>query len=106
MAAAVKPLPSAADDAAALQAVGRLRGAASGTAEGDRLDVLATMIDRYENHHRPMDAPDPIAAIAFRMEPQGLTRQDLEDVTGTRTRIAEVLNRPTRDEEVRTSEGR
>jgi HTH-type transcriptional regulator / antitoxin HigA len=57
------------------------------------LDVLATLIDAYEAQHYPMDPPDPIEAIKFRMEQQGLTRRDLEDIIGTRTRIAEVLNR-------------
>lgn len=71
----------------------RLWGAKSGTAEGDRLDVLATLIDVYEAEHYPMDPPDPIEAIKFRMEHQGLTRRDLEEIIGTRTRIAEILNR-------------
>jgi HTH-type transcriptional regulator/antitoxin HigA len=73
--------------------VERLWGAKSGTPEGDRLDVLATLIDAYEAEHDPMDPPDPIEAIKFRMEQQGLTRRDLEEIIGTRTRIAEVLNR-------------
>jgi HTH-type transcriptional regulator / antitoxin HigA len=68
-------------------------GAPSGTPEGDRLDVLATLIDAYEGEHRPIDPPDPIEAIKFRMEQQGLTRKDLEGILGSRTRIAEVLNR-------------
>jgi HTH-type transcriptional regulator/antitoxin HigA len=70
-----------------------LWGAKSRTPEGDRLDVLATLIDAYEAHHYPMDPPDPIEAIKFRMEQQGLTRRDLEPLIGTRTRVAEVLNR-------------
>jgi HTH-type transcriptional regulator/antitoxin HigA len=60
---------------------------------GDHLDVLATLIDAYEAEHYPIDPPDPIEAIKFRMEQQGLTRRDLEEIIGTRTRIAEVLNR-------------
>jgi HTH-type transcriptional regulator/antitoxin HigA len=55
--------------------------------------VLATLVDAYEAQHYPMDPPDPIEAIKFRMEQQGLTRRDLEGIIGTRTRIAEVLNR-------------
>lgn len=51
------------------------------------------MIDAYEAAHYPMDPPDPIEAIKFRMEQQGLTRKDLEPMIGTRTRVAEVLNR-------------
>ena len=69
----------------------RLWGAKSGTPRGDRLDVLATLIEVYERF--PIDPPDPIEAIKFRMEQQGLTRKDLEEMIGTRTRIAEVLAR-------------
>src|ERR1700737_4930073 len=93
MAAEVKPIRSKRDYDAALKEVHRLWGAKAGTREGDRLDVLATLIDAFEAEHYPMDPPDPIEAIKFRMEQQGLTRRDLEDIIGTRTRIAEVLNR-------------
>jgi HTH-type transcriptional regulator/antitoxin HigA len=77
----------------ALAEVERLWGARLGTPEGDRLDVLATLIDACEHEHHPIDPPDPIEAIKFRMEQQGLTRKDLEPILGTRTRVAEVLNR-------------
>ena len=89
----VKPIRNGKDHAAALAEVERLCGARLGTPEGDRLDVLATLIDAYEAAHYPMDPPDPIEAIKFRMEQQGLTRKDLEPLIGTRTRVAEVLNR-------------
>jgi len=89
----LKPIRSKADYKKALIEVERLWGAKSGTPEGDRLDVLATLIDAYEAEHYPMDPPDPIEAIKFRMEQQGLTRRDLEPLIGTRTRVAEVLNR-------------
>ena len=77
----------------ALEEVDRLWGAKSGTPDGDRLDILATLIDAYETDHYPMDPPDPIEAIKFRMDQQNLTRRDLEEIIGTRTRIAEILNR-------------
>src|ERR1700693_590968 len=93
MRAEVRPIRSNADYEAALKEVERLWGAKSGTRNGDRLDVLATLIDAYEAEHFPLDPPDPIEAIKFRMEQQGLTRRDLEEIIGTRTRIAEVLNR-------------
>ena len=93
MSAEVKPIRSRRDYEAALDEVGRLWGARAGTRDGDRLDVLATLIDAYEAEHYPMDPPDPIEAIKFRMEQQGLTRRDLEEIIGTRTRIAEILNR-------------
>lgn len=89
----VKPIRTKKDYEAALVEVERLWGAKSGTPAGDRLDVLATLIDAYEATHYPMDPPDPIEAIKFRMEQQGLTRRDLEPLIGTRTRVAEVLNR-------------
>lgn len=93
MAAEVKPIRTEADYEAALAEIENLWGAKSGTPRGDRLDVLATLIDAYEAQRFPMDPPDPIEAIEFRMQQQGLTRRDLEEIIGTRTRIAEVLNR-------------
>jgi HTH-type transcriptional regulator / antitoxin HigA len=93
MAVDVKPIRSEADYQVALSEMERLWGAASGTAEGDRLDVLATLVDAYETEHEPIDPPDPIEAIKFRMDQQGLTRRDLEAILGTRARVAEVLNR-------------
>jgi HTH-type transcriptional regulator / antitoxin HigA len=93
MTAHVKPIRSELDYEEALAQVETLWGAPSGTLEGDRLEVLATLIDAYEAEHYPMDPPDPIEAIKFRMEQQGLTRKDLEPLIGTRTRVAEVLNR-------------
>lgn len=89
----LKPIRSKTDYKAAVAELGRLWGAKSGTRDGDRLDVLATLIDAYEADHDPMDPPDPVEAIKFRMEQQGLTRKDLEPLIGTRTRVAEVLNR-------------
>lgn len=89
----IKPIRSGTDYEEALDEIGRLWGARSGTPEGDRLDVLATLIDAYEDEHHPIDPPDPIEAIKFRMEQQGLTRKDLEAIIGTRTRVAEILNR-------------
>jgi HTH-type transcriptional regulator / antitoxin HigA len=93
MSAEVKPIRITRDHEAALNEVERLWGTKAGTSEGDRLDVLATLIDAYETEHYPVDPPDPVEAIKFRMEQQGLTRRDLEEIIGTRTRIAEVLNR-------------
>ena len=93
MAAEVRPIRTKRDYEAALKEVERLWGAKTGTRDGDRLDVLATLIDAFEADRYPMDPPDPIEAIKFRMEQQGLTRRDLEEIIGTRTRIAEVMNR-------------
>ena len=93
MKSSVRPIRTERDYEAALKEVERLWGTKSGTPAGDRLDVLATLIEAYEDQHFPMDPPDPIEAIKFRMEQQGLTRKDLEPLIGTRTRVAEVLNR-------------
>ncbi|MHB8252692.1 MAG: helix-turn-helix domain-containing protein [Acidiferrobacter sp.] len=89
----LKPIRCEADYKEALATMERLWGAPNGTPEGDRLDILATLVDAYESFHYPMDPPDPIEAIKFRMEQQGMTRKDLEPSIGTRTRVAEVLNR-------------
>lgn len=72
-----KPIRNAADYEAALAEVERPWGAKSGTPRSDRLDVLATLIEAYEERQYPMNPPDPIEAIKFRMEQQGLTRKDL-----------------------------
>ncbi len=93
MATELRPIRSEADYDAALEEVERLWGAKSGTPEGDRLDVLTTLIEVYEAKHYPMDPPDPIEAIRFRMEQQGLSRKDLEPMIGPRNRVADVLNR-------------
>lgn len=93
MTSELKPIRTEADHATALAEVERLWGAKDGTPEGDRLDVLATLIDAYETQAYPMDPPDPIEAIEFRMEQMGLTRRDLEPMIGTRARVAEVMNR-------------
>ncbi|EHK55196.1 helix-turn-helix domain-containing protein [Allomesorhizobium alhagi] len=93
MAIELKPIRTEADYDEALAELGRLWGARSGTPDGDRLDVLATLIEAYEARIHPIDPPDPIEAILFRMEQRGLTRKDLEPLIGTRARVAEVLNR-------------
>ena len=90
--AEIKPIRTKKDQKKAMKEVQSLWGAKSGTPNGDRLDVLATLIDAWEATHYPMDPPDPIEAIKFRMEQQGLTRKDLEGIIGTRSRIAEVLS--------------
>jgi HTH-type transcriptional regulator/antitoxin HigA len=89
----IKPIRTKRAYDAALGEIERLWGARLGTPEGDRLDVLATLIEAYEAERYPMDPPDPIEAIKFRMEQRGLSRKDLEPLIGTRTRVAEVLNR-------------
>jgi HTH-type transcriptional regulator/antitoxin HigA len=89
----VRPIKSNADYEAALARAETLMDAEANTAEADELDVLATLIEAYEDKHFPMDFPDPVDAIKFQIEQQGLTRKDLEPLIGSRARVAEVLNR-------------
>jgi HTH-type transcriptional regulator / antitoxin HigA len=89
----VKPIKTEADYEAALREVERLWGAAEGTSNGDRLDVLATLIEAYEEARFPIDMPDPIDAIKFRLEQRGQDRKALLGVVGDRTRVYEVLRR-------------
>jgi HTH-type transcriptional regulator/antitoxin HigA len=89
----IHPIRSARDHAQALRAIGRLWGARRGTSDADNLEVLVTLVDAYEASRHPIDPPDPIDAILFRLEQMGLGRSDLVDVMGTRARVSEVLNR-------------
>ena len=89
----IKPIRTNADYERALQEIQRLWGAKEGTAEGDRLDVLATLADAYEQKHFPIDAPEPIEAIRFRLEQQGLDERALVGVIGGRSRVYEVMRR-------------
>ncbi len=89
----IRPIRTEQDYDEALARVTKLMGANSGSPEGDELEVLATLLDAYETKHFPIDVPDPIAAIQFRMEQQGLSRKDLEAFIGSRARVSEVLTR-------------
>jgi HTH-type transcriptional regulator/antitoxin HigA len=89
----IKPIRTKADHKSALKAVESLMGAKARTPEGDRLDVLVTLIEAYERQHFPMELPDAVEAIKFRMEQQGLTPKDLEPLIGRSNRVYEVLNR-------------
>ena len=89
----IRPIRTKADYRAALREVERLWHATPGTAKGDRVEVLTTLIEAYEAKHFPIPAPDPIAAILFMMEQKGLTRRDLEPAIGSRGRVSEILTR-------------
>jgi HTH-type transcriptional regulator/antitoxin HigA len=89
----IKPIRSPEDLAAALNRMEQLWGAAIDTPEGDELEILALLIEKYEDLHHPMPPSDPIEAIKFRMDQQGLTPRDLEPFIGTSGRVSEVLNR-------------
>ena len=89
----VRPIRTEADYEAALAEIDGLMTARSGTVEGDRLDVLATLVEAYEAEHHAIDAPDPIALLEFAMEQRGADRTDLEPMIGGRGRVSEVLTR-------------
>ncbi|MCA9544643.1 MAG: transcriptional regulator [Myxococcales bacterium] len=89
----IRPIRNDADHALAIELVEDLWGAEAGTRQAEALEVLLTLIDDYEARHHAIGPPDPIAAIEFRMEQQGLTRKDLEPLIGGRGRVSEVLNR-------------
>ncbi|MEE2024295.1 MULTISPECIES: helix-turn-helix domain-containing protein [Alkalimonas] len=88
----IKPIKNDADYRAALQEVEALMLAAPDTAEGEKLDVLVTLIEAYEAKHFPMELPDPVEAIKFEMERKGLSVKDLEPMIGKSNRVYEILN--------------
>lgn len=88
----IKPIKNNANYRAALTEVEGLMTAMPDTPKGDRLDVMATLIEAYETKHFPMDLPDPVEAIKFEMERKGLTVKDLEPMIGRSNRVYEILN--------------
>jgi HTH-type transcriptional regulator / antitoxin HigA len=89
----LRPIKTDIDYKEALQEIERLFNATPGTAEYDRLDILATLVDAYETLQFPVSLPDPIAAIEYYMDSRGWSQRDLERCLGGRTRMAEVLSR-------------
>lgn len=91
----IKPIRTDDDYKATLKEVSALMDGdpEMGTPDGDRLDVLATLVQAYEARHFPMELPDPVEAIKFRMEQQGLKPKDLEPMIGRSNRVYEILNR-------------
>jgi HTH-type transcriptional regulator/antitoxin HigA len=81
------------DYKAALEEVEHLFNAAPNSPEGDRLEVLTTLIEAYEEKHYSIPLPDPVEAILFYIESRGLSRRELEPFIGSRARVSEVLNR-------------
>jgi HTH-type transcriptional regulator/antitoxin HigA len=88
----IKPIRSAEDHRATLKEIEGLMMAKMGTPEGDRLDVLATLVEAYEAKHFPMEVADPIDAIKFAMDQKGLTVHDLQPMIGGLNRVYEILN--------------
>lgn len=88
----VRPIKNDTDYRAAVARIEAILDAKDGSSEADELDVLATLVDKYETERFPIEAPAPTEAIRFRMEQSGLSRRDLEPMIGTRARVSEVLS--------------
>lgn len=89
----INPVKTKAGYRAALKEIETLMMAKANTPEGERLDVLVTLVEAYERKHYPIDAPDPVEAIKFEMERRGLAVKDLVPMIGGTNRIYEILNR-------------
>lgn len=89
----IKPIKTERDRQKALKEIDKLWGAKPGTAAGDRLDVLVTLVEAYEQRRYPIAPPDPVEAIKFRMDQLGLKASDLAKILGGRNRASEVLNK-------------
>lgn len=89
----IRPIKTRSDYEWALAEIERIFEARPRTPDGDRLDVLTTLVEAYEDAHFPIPVPDPVGVIGYWMESRGLTRRDLEPYIGTRARVSEVLNR-------------
>jgi HTH-type transcriptional regulator / antitoxin HigA len=89
----IRPIRTETDYRAALAEIETLFDAAFDTPEGDRLDVLTTLVEAYEAQHILIDVPDPIEMILYYLDSRGLTRRDLEPYIGSRARVSEIINR-------------
>lgn len=89
----IKPIKTQKDYEQALERLEVIFDAKQGTAEGDELELLGILVDTYENDNFPIDLPDPVEAIKFRMEQLGYNQNDLADVVGLKSRASEILNR-------------
>ncbi len=89
----VAPIKTTRDYRRVLKEIEGLMHARRGTPEGDRLDVLVTLVEAWETKHYPIDLPDPVEAIKYHMEQKGLAPRDLVRYIGSRNRVYEVLNR-------------
>ncbi len=89
----LKPIRNAAEHAQALAEIERLWDAQDGSADVDRLEVLAMLVETYEKAHFPIELPDPIGFLEYVMDTRGLTRKDLEQYIGPRGRVADIMNR-------------
>ncbi|MEH6407071.1 MAG: helix-turn-helix domain-containing protein [Leeuwenhoekiella sp.] len=89
----ITPVKNENDYQNALNRLEEIFDAKMGTKQGDELEILSILIDKYENEHFPIEMPDPIEAIKFRMEQMGLKQKDLAEILGFTSRVSEVLNK-------------
>jgi len=89
----IRPIKTEADNEWALAEIETLLDAEPNTPDSDRLNVLVTLVEAYEDEHYSIPSPDPIEMILYYMESRGLTRRDLEPYIGTRARVSEILNK-------------
>lgn len=88
----IRPIKTEEDYRVTLREIEALMNAAPNTPEGDRLDVLVTLVEAYERQHFPLDLPDPVEAIKFVMDQRELTVKDLEPMIGPSNRVYEILS--------------
>ena len=89
----IKPIKNEEDYTQTLEYIESLMDAKPNTPQMDELEVLTTLVEAYEKQHYKIEAPDPIEAIKFRMEQEGLKQKDLIAIVGSKSRVSEILNR-------------
>ena len=89
----IKPIKTQEDYGSTLSQIESLMDAKPNTHQMDELEVLTTLVEAYEEQHYAIDAPDPIEAIKFRMEQEGLKQKDLVSIVGSKSRVSEILNK-------------
>jgi HTH-type transcriptional regulator/antitoxin HigA len=88
----IRPIKTEEDYRTTLREIESLMRAEPGSPDGERLDVLVTLVEAYERQHFPLDLPDPVEAVKFVMDQRGLTVKDLEPLIGHSNRVYEILN--------------
>ncbi len=89
----IKPIKTKADYEKALERLEIIFDAKKGTKEGDELEILSILIEKFEKENFPIELPDPIEAIKFRMEQLGMKQKDLAEIVGFKSRVSEILNK-------------
>ncbi len=89
----IKPIKTNRDYKLAIARMGKLWGAKLGTPEGNELDILATLVDKYEEDNFPIASPDPVEAIKYIMEEEGISRMELSEVLGHKSKVSEILSK-------------